>query len=113
MDMRGTFIIGEFMGYEEEPWATDATKVNRRIGIKTGEYDKGFGETETRIERIDLINDQQVEFCKGAADKLKGKEVICEVVMKARDGKRGAWLSVFMPAKALPRVVPANVKAAS
>ena len=113
MDLNGTYVIGEFVGYEQQPWQSDASKVNHRIGIKTGEYDRGFGQMESDIVRLDLITPEQIEFFQGSQEKMRGKHVIVPVVVRARDGKRGAWLSQFVPKGHVARLVPAQLKAAS
>jgi len=106
----GTFVIGEFVGFESEPWASDATKFNNRIGVKTGSYPAGFGETKDEIISIDIFDDETIRWVIAQQDKLKGKDVICNVIHRAKGGRSGAWLSRFMPRGQLPQLLSKSDK---
>lgn len=96
----GVYLVGEFLGYEEVPWSTDSTKFNRRIGIKTGEYEAGFGRIESNVQTID-IQSSDVQYIKDSLSSLKLKKVLVPVVFRARaGGKNGAFLGCFMPKNA-------------
>lgn len=96
-NLKGSFLIGTFVGYSETPWTTDNTKLNRRIGIQTGVFTDQFGQEQTTTESVD-IQLSDAERIKNIADDLKGKEVVIPVVYRARKGGRnGAFLSCFMP----------------
>jgi hypothetical protein len=112
MNEMGWFVIGEYIGFREEPWATDPSKFNRQIGIKVGEYDKGFGEMATDVVRVDVFDQPALDFIRSNGEKLKGKQVKVCVVPNARPGKKGPWLSVAMPRGALPQLVSPVTKAA-
>ena len=101
----GVFVIGEFIGYEEKPWPSDETKFNRRIGVKTGVYDSGFGQMQDEVESIDVFDESAIKFIKDNEEKFKGKQVMVPVVHRAKDGRNGAWMSCFMPKGKLPDLV--------
>ena len=93
----GVYIVGDLLGYEEVPWSNNPEKFNRRIGLKTGEYEAGFGRSESNIQTVD-IQQADVNYILGIVDKLKDKKVIVPVVYRARaGGKNGAFLGCFMP----------------
>ncbi len=52
--LSGTYVVGHFLGYEEKAWANDATKYNRRIGIKTSEYETSFGQVGSNVQLVDI-----------------------------------------------------------
>ncbi len=95
--LSGTYVVGHFLGYEEKAWANDATKYNRRIGIKTSEYETSFGQVGSNVQLVD-IQSQDVDYIKNSINDLDGKLVKVPVVFRARAGGRnGAFLSCFMP----------------
>lgn len=113
----GTYIIGEFVGYIEKPWPTDATKLNRRIRLVTGRYLDDFGQEQLQTQEVD-IQLEDVGTIKHLEADLKGKQVVIPAVFRARKGGRdGAFLSCFMPKGAtisfLHNFNRQNLKAAS
>jgi hypothetical protein len=95
--LEGQFICGKLLGYQETPWPTDPTKLNRRIGVLTGTYKDSFGVEHVNSELID-IQYAESAIIQNQCASLVGKHVIVPVITVAKKGgKDGAWLSKFMP----------------
>lgn len=93
----GFYIQGVCKGYKNEPWSSDASKVNHYIGVGFLR-DDDFGDMKEDTKRLSLYSDaEEVKRLGTQAKNAKGKLVKVPVIPIAKDGKKGAWLSYVVP----------------
>jgi hypothetical protein len=96
--MKGSFIAGRLIGYNESPWSSNGRSgVNRRLGIVARSYTDTFGQTQEETTTVD-IPEQMVPYVQSIVDKNIGKEIIIPCIFQAKKGGlQGAFLSIYMP----------------
>lgn len=93
----GFVLIGEMVGVDSTPWASDSNKFNHNLGVKVGVRKDNYQVEHTDVKTVS-INGDDLQRVKEIVEKCRGKTVAIQVVPNAKAGGRtGAWLSVFMP----------------
>lgn len=114
MENGGLQLVGEFMGFGEKQWNSGAKSgVDRFIVIRTGTYTDEFKVTQDQSQRVSLFDETLIQFYREQSEKLKGQRVVVPVVVNAREGSRGAWLSIYQPKGTAVRAVPVAAKSAA